>query len=59
MPIARKSIVAAYDIRKGEPFTEENLTAKRHGTGISPMRWDEMMGRKESKNFNADEIICL
>ena len=56
-PIARKSIVAARDIRKGEPFTEENLTVKRPGTGISPMRWDEVIGRKASRNFNEDEII--
>jgi len=51
--------VAARDIRKGEPFTEENLTVKRPGTGISPMRWDEMIGRKSSRNFNEDEIIYL
>ena len=58
-PIARKCIVAACDIRKGEPFTEENLTAKRPGTGISPMRWDEIIGKNASRNFNEDEIICL
>ena len=44
-PIARKSIVAARNIRKGESFTEENLTVKRPGTGISPMRWDEVIGQ--------------
>jgi N,N'-diacetyllegionaminate synthase len=43
MPIARKSIVAARSIRKGEPLTVENLTIKRPGTGISPMRWDEVL----------------
>ena len=58
-PIARKSIVAARDIKKGEPFTEENLTVKRPGTGISPMRWDEVLKIKASRNFNEDEIICL
>ena len=58
-PIARKSIVAAKDIRKGEPFTEENLTVKRPCTGISPMRWDEIVGQKAPRNFNEDEIICL
>ncbi len=58
-PIARKSIVAARNIRKGESFTEENLTVKRSGTGISPMRWDEVLKIKASRNFNEDEIICL
>jgi N,N'-diacetyllegionaminate synthase len=57
--IARKSIVAARNIRKGEPFTEENLTVKRPGTGISPMRWDEVLKMKASGDFNADEIINL
>ena len=56
-PIARKSIVAARDIRKGEIFTEENLTAKRPGTGISPMRWDEMIGQVAQKNYEKDELI--
>ena len=58
-PVARKSIVAARDIKEGEEFTEENLTTKRPGTGISPMRWDEVIGRKALRNFNADEIINL
>jgi len=57
--IARKSIVAAKDIHKGEIFTEENLTIKRPGTGISPMRWDEIIGKKAVKDFNEDEIINL
>jgi N,N'-diacetyllegionaminate synthase len=56
-PIARKSIVAAKDIRKGEPFTEENLTVKRPGTGISPMRWDEIIGQRASKVYKQDELI--
>jgi len=55
--IARKSIVAARDIRKGEPFTEENLTVKRPGTGISPMRWDEVIGQKAGRDYNIDELI--
>jgi len=59
MVIARKSIVAAIDIKEGEAFTEENITVKRPGNGISPMRWDEVLKMKASKNFNADEIICL
>ena len=58
-PIARKSIVAARNIHKGESFTKENLAIKRPGTGISPMRWDEVIGRKASRNFNADELINL
>jgi len=56
-PIARKSIVAARNIRKGEPFTEENLTVKRPGTGISPMRWDEIIGQVAQKNYIEDELI--
>jgi N,N'-diacetyllegionaminate synthase len=56
-PIARKSIVAARNIRQDEPFTEENLTVKRPGTGISPMRWDEMMGQRASKDYQQDELI--
>ena len=56
-PIARKSIVAARNIRKGEPFTEENLTVKRPGTGISPMRWDEIIEQKAERDYKADELI--
>ena len=56
-PIVRKSIVTAKDIRKGEPFSEENLTVKRPGTGISPMRWDEIIGQKAERNYKTDEII--
>ena len=57
MVIARKSIVAARDIRKGEPFSEENLTVKRPGTGISPMRWDEVIGQLAQKDYKEDELI--
>lgn len=57
--IARKSIVAACRIRKGEKFTEENLTVKRPGTGISPMRWNELMGKAAARDFNEDELIDL
>lgn len=56
-PIARKSIVAARDIRKGEPFTKENLTVKRPGTGISPMRWDEVIGQVAKMDYNIDDPI--
>lgn len=55
--IARKSIVAAYDIKAGETFTEQNLTVKRPGNGISPMRWEEVIGTKAIRNFAEDEII--
>ncbi len=56
-PVARKSIVAARDIKEGEEFTEENLTTKRPGTGISPMRWDEVIGRKADRDYKVDELI--
>jgi N,N'-diacetyllegionaminate synthase len=58
-PIARKSLVAACAIRAGESFTEQNLAAKRPGSGISPMRWDEVIGRKAPRDFAADELIEL
>ena len=58
-PIARKSIVAARPIKTGEAFSEENLMAKRPGTGISPMRWDEVIGRIASRDFSEDELIEL
>ncbi|MCS7232354.1 MAG: N-acetylneuraminate synthase family protein, partial [Elusimicrobiota bacterium] len=57
IPIARKSIVARRNIKKGEVFTEENLTVKRPGTGISPMRWKEVVGKIAKKNFNEDDFI--
>lgn len=56
-PIARKSIVAARAIAKGEIFKEENLTVKRPGTGISPMGWDEVIGRKAGKEYEIDDPI--
>ena len=55
--IARKSIVARCDIKKGETFTEENLTTKRPGNGISPMRWDEIIGTVAVRDFQEDELI--
>ena len=58
-PIARKSLVAQRDIHAGEPFSPENLTAKRPGTGVSPMRWDEVIGRPAPRDFAADELIHL
>ena len=55
--VARKSLVASRDILLGEEFSAENLTAKRPGTGISPMRWDEIIGLKAIRDFVADEFI--
>lgn len=57
--IARKSIIAACDIKKGELLTDKNLTVKRPGTGISPMRWEEVIGTKAIRDFEEDEIIEL
>lgn len=57
--IARKSLVAAKPIRAGEQFTADNLSIKRPGDGISPMHWDEVVGRVASKDFSVDELICL
>ena len=55
--VARKSIVAARDIKKGELLTEENLAVKRPGTGISPMRWEEIVGTKAIKDFSEEDLI--
>ena len=55
--IARKSIVAARDIKAGEVFTEQNLTVKRPGNGISPMKWDEIIGKTAIRDFAEDELI--
>lgn len=57
--VVRKSIVAAAAIRRGEQFTEKNLTAKRPGTGISPMRWEEVIGKISDRDYEPDDIICL
>lgn len=57
--VARKSIIAARDIKKGEVFTEENLTVKRPGNGVSPMKWDEVLGMTASRDFHTDELIEL
>lgn len=56
-PIARKSLVAGRPISKGEIFTQDNLSVKRPGTGITPMRWDELIGQTARKNYEKDEII--
>ena len=56
-PIARKSLVARQPIAAGERYSIDNLTAKRPGTGVSPMRWDEVIGRAAPRAFAADEMI--
>ena len=58
-PIARKSIVATKAIKKGDLFSVENLTIKRPGTGISPMQWDEVIGKTAKKDFEEDDLIEL
>ena len=57
--IVRKSLVASRPIKAGEKFSELNITAKRPGTGISPMRWEEVMGLIAQRNFEQDELIEL
>lgn len=57
--IARKSIVAKSTIAKGEVFSENNITTKRPGNGISPMLWDEVIGQVATKDFNEDDLIVL
>lgn len=58
-PVARKSLVAIQAIKAGEVFSAHNITTKRPGTGISPMLWDEIMGRTAPRDFVADELIEL
>ena len=57
--IARKSIVAKTEIKKGEVFTVDNLTVKRPGNGISPMKWYEVLGKTAQRDFSLDELIEL
>ena len=57
--IARKSIVAATRIKKGELLSESNLTVKRPGTGISPMQWGDVCGSRAARDFEPDELIVL
>ena len=59
MPVMRKSLLASKAIKAGEVFSADNITAKRPGTGISPMRWDEIIGRTASRDFAEDELIDL
>lgn len=55
--VARKSIIAAKNIKKGEIFTDKNLTTKRPGTGICPMMWNEILGTEAKRDFLEDELI--
>ncbi len=57
--VARKSIVAAKYIKKGELFSEKNITTKRPGNGLSPMLWNSVVGKKAEKDFCEDELIIL
>jgi sialic acid synthase SpsE len=59
MGVARKSLVAACPITSGEPFTVENITVKRPGNGLSPMRYWELLNRMSGKDFIGDEVIEL
>ena len=59
IPITRKSIVAKKLIKKGEIYTQDNLTVKRSGMGISPMEWDRVLGKKSKQNFNSDDLIVI
>ena len=59
MAVARKSIVASRDIKAGEVFSLDTITVKRPGSGISPMRWDDVLGRVAKRDFLADELIEL
>ena len=54
---ARKSIVAKHSIRAGEVLSDDNITVKRPGTGISPMQWNDVIGTKAIRNFDEDELI--
>ncbi|SFR59454.1 N-acetylneuraminate synthase [Thiomicrospira sp. ALE5] len=55
--VARKSLVALTEIKKGDIFSEHNLTVKRPGLGISPMRWNDIIGQVAHKDYQADELI--
>jgi N,N'-diacetyllegionaminate synthase len=57
--IARKSIVAARDIKKGEIFSENNITTKRPGTGINPMRWSMVLGKVSKSDLKKDELVRI
>jgi len=55
--IARKSIVASQSIKKGEKLSSKNITTKRPGTGINPMKWDEIIHKFATKDYQMDDLI--
>ena len=55
--VVRKSIVANQEIKQGDLLTEKNISVKRPGNGINPMKWDDIIGSTARKNYNADELI--
>jgi N,N'-diacetyllegionaminate synthase len=55
--VARKSLVAKEKINNGDIYTSENITTKRPGTGVSPMFWDQFLGKKASRNYDIDDLI--
>ena len=55
--MARKSIVACKSIKKGELFTEKNITTKRPGTGISPMEWDSIIDKVSKRDYQIDDLL--
>jgi sialic acid synthase SpsE len=57
--VAKKSIVAKVAIKKNEPFTEQNLTVMRPGTGLSAMRWDSVIGKPAIKDFEKGDMIVV
>lgn len=57
--VARKSIVAKIKIKKGEKYTIDNITTKRPGNGVSPMRWNEFIGKESNRDYKVDELIQL
>ena len=59
IPVVRKSLVAVKQIHAGELFSAENVGVKRPGTGLNPMRWDEVIGRRSVRDFSVNELIEL
>lgn len=59
MQYIRKSIVAKRQIRAGETLSEENITVKRPGLGVSPIHWDQVIGQTANRNYEKDDFICL
>ncbi|MDX1349744.1 MAG: N-acetylneuraminate synthase [Putridiphycobacter sp.] len=57
LAVARKSIIASKAIKIGNTFTEDNLTIKRPGTGISPMKWYDILGRKAKRDYESEDLI--